>query len=41
MASILTSDALVPTYKDEDVLPELKAFMTEVYRWRPISISGQ
>jgi hypothetical protein len=41
LASNLTSDAPVPTFEDEDALPELRAFMMEVYRWRPVSIAGQ
>jgi len=30
----------VPTFEDEDMLPEVTAFVLEVYRWRPVSAGG-
>ncbi|PCH38429.1 cytochrome P450 [Wolfiporia cocos MD-104 SS10] len=30
----------VPSFEDEDTLPEVTAFVLEAYRWRPVSITG-
>ncbi|KAK0447335.1 cytochrome P450 [Armillaria borealis] len=30
----------VPTFKDQEVLPRVEAFVLECTRWRPVSISG-
>lgn len=30
-----------PTFADEGVLPQLKAFVLETYRWRPVTVSGK
>ncbi|KAF9821612.1 hypothetical protein IEO21_00458 [Rhodonia placenta] len=29
-----------PTFEDEEMLPEVTAFVLEVYRWRPVSAGG-
>ncbi|KZP13150.1 cytochrome P450 [Athelia psychrophila] len=29
-----------PTFADEDSLPQLKAFVMETFRWRPVSVAG-
>ncbi|OSX61654.1 hypothetical protein POSPLADRAFT_1046942 [Postia placenta MAD-698-R-SB12] len=29
-----------PTFEDEDLLPEVTAFVLEAYRWRPVSAGG-
>lgn len=32
---------VAPTFEDEEMLPEVTAFVLEVYRWRPVSAGGQ
>lgn len=37
---IIKAVLLAPTFEDEDLLPEVTAFVLEAYRWRPVSAGG-